>query len=130
VIAPRAAVAMNLRIRWASACGLAGALILGLTGASLAQTPPAAAATTLFQNVRVFDGRGASLSAPTNLLVRGNTGARRPAAGRRRSAGEPRAGRRPAQELPGHHEGWQDLQGHADQVTRLDPDHGDPASTR
>ncbi|HVY59247.1 MAG TPA: amidohydrolase family protein [Xanthobacteraceae bacterium] len=28
---------------------------------------------TLFQNVRVFDGRSATLSAPSNVLVRGNT---------------------------------------------------------
>src|SRR5580704_16658711 len=31
---------------------------------------------TLFQNVRIFDGRGAALSAPSNVLVRGNTIAR------------------------------------------------------
>ena len=29
-------------------------------------------AVTLFNNVRVFDGRGTSLSEPTNVLVRGN----------------------------------------------------------
>ena len=29
-------------------------------------------ATTLFNNVRVFDGKGTSLSKPTNVLVRGN----------------------------------------------------------
>ena len=28
---------------------------------------------TLFQNVRIFDGKGATLSAPSNVLVRGNT---------------------------------------------------------
>src|SRR5438132_2127912 len=28
---------------------------------------------TLFQNVRVFDGKSAALSAPSNVLVRGNT---------------------------------------------------------
>jgi len=27
---------------------------------------------TLFQNVRIFDGKGASLSEPSNMLVRGN----------------------------------------------------------
>ena len=31
---------------------------------------------TLFQNVRIFDGRSAALSAPSNVLVRGNTIAR------------------------------------------------------
>jgi imidazolonepropionase-like amidohydrolase len=34
--------------------------------------PPANAGATLFQNVRIFDGRGASLSAPSNVLIRGN----------------------------------------------------------
>ena len=38
------------------------------TGAP-AQTTPA----VLFQNVRVFDGTGAALSPPSNVLVRGNT---------------------------------------------------------
>ena len=36
----------------------------------LAQTP--APSVTLFQNVRVFDGKSAALSEPTNVLVRGN----------------------------------------------------------
>jgi imidazolonepropionase-like amidohydrolase len=46
---------------------------VGLAGETVAQTPaPARAATTLFQNVRIFDGRGAGLSAPSNVLVKGN----------------------------------------------------------
>lgn len=40
------------------------------TTAAGAQTLPAA--ETLFRNVRVFSGTGTSLSAPTNVLVRGN----------------------------------------------------------
>jgi imidazolonepropionase-like amidohydrolase len=36
-------------------------------------TPSAGGAVTLFQNVRIFDGKSAALSAPSNLLVRGNT---------------------------------------------------------
>ena len=32
-----------------------------------------AGAVTLFQNVRIFDGKSAALSAPSNVLVRGNT---------------------------------------------------------
>ena len=36
-------------------------------------TPSAGGAATLFQNVRIFDGKSAALSAPSNLLVRGNT---------------------------------------------------------
>jgi imidazolonepropionase-like amidohydrolase len=63
---------------------------LGLSQPSLAQgdadleapglapfhTPLADGAATLFQNVRIFDGRSAALSAPSNVLVRGNTIAR------------------------------------------------------
>ena len=37
---------------------------------------PASHQPTLFQNVRIFDGRSAALSAPANVLVRGNTIAR------------------------------------------------------
>ena len=40
------------------------------TGAAQAQQ--ASGAVTLFNNVRVFDGRGTPLSEPTNVLVRGN----------------------------------------------------------
>src|SRR5215510_3876865 len=46
---------------------------LGLTSAAHAQgSPPANTTGTLFQNVRIFDGKGASLSAPSNVLIRGN----------------------------------------------------------
>ena len=45
------------------------ALILS-TGAAQAQQT--SGAITLFNNVRVFDGKGTSLSEPTNVLVRGN----------------------------------------------------------
>ena len=37
---------------------------------------PAGPQPTLFQNVRIFDGRSAALSAPSNVLVHGNTIAR------------------------------------------------------
>jgi len=48
-------------------------LALFLSPGAGAQESPVQADPTLvlFQNVRVFDGRGASLSAPTNVLVRG-----------------------------------------------------------
>ena len=36
-------------------------------------TPSVGGAATLFQNVRIFDGKSAALSAPSNVLVRGNT---------------------------------------------------------
>ena len=52
---------------------LAAALSLGLCTASPAQQAPATdGATTLFENVRIFDGKSATLSAPSNVLVRGN----------------------------------------------------------
>ena len=48
-------------------------MALGLASAARAQgNPPANTSGTLFQNVRIFDGRGASLSAPSNVLIRGN----------------------------------------------------------
>ena len=48
-------------------------MALGLASAARAQgNPPANTGATLFQNVRIFDGRGASLSAPSNVLIRGN----------------------------------------------------------
>lgn len=61
---------------------LAAALSTGAPGSSQAhvQGPAAPAApapkpttTTLFQNVRIFDGSGRDLSAPSNVLVTGNT---------------------------------------------------------
>jgi imidazolonepropionase-like amidohydrolase len=55
---------------------------LPLMAASLASAaraqdnPPAIAGATLFRNVRIFDGKGASLSAPSNVLIKGNIIAR------------------------------------------------------
>jgi imidazolonepropionase-like amidohydrolase len=46
-------------------------LSMGLSTGAPAQTP-APPVATLFENVRVFDGRSAALSAPSNVLVRGN----------------------------------------------------------
>jgi imidazolonepropionase-like amidohydrolase len=60
------------------------ALLTGLCQATLAQdydievpgleapTAPISGGVTLFQNVRIFDGRNATLSGPSNVLVRGN----------------------------------------------------------
>ncbi|RWQ66534.1 amidohydrolase family protein [Mesorhizobium sp.] len=48
---------------------LAAALVLGLCAT-------AAADDVLFENVRIFDGKGAALSAPSNVLVEGNVIAR------------------------------------------------------
>lgn len=72
--------------RWLSCQPLAVAsvLVIGFADASFAQQAPgsAAAATpadaraTLFRNVRIFDGNRLALSAPSNVLVRGNTIAR------------------------------------------------------
>jgi hypothetical protein len=45
----------------------------GVIGEIAAQAPPHPRdATTLFQNVRIFDGRSDVLSAPSNVLVKGN----------------------------------------------------------
>lgn len=49
---------------------LAMAMAMSLTPFLSAQAPPS---ETLFRDVRVFDGVSPSLSAPTNVLVRGNT---------------------------------------------------------
>ena len=48
-------------------------LLMGLPSAVSAQdSPQASGAVTLFENVRIFDGKSATLSAPSNVLVRGN----------------------------------------------------------
>ena len=48
-------------------------IAVGLASAARAQGNPAAnASTTLFQNVRIFDGKSGSLSAPSSVLVKGN----------------------------------------------------------
>ena len=46
------------------------AWLCSIGGTAAAQTTVAAA--TLFQDVRIYDGTGKSLSAPSNVLVRGN----------------------------------------------------------
>jgi len=54
-------------------------LLIGLCQAGQAQVVPGTSPSTtggsimLFQNVRIFDGKSAALSAPSNVLVRGNT---------------------------------------------------------
>src|SRR5688572_7163145 len=69
---------------------LVAALAIGPEQPGLAQQEaPADSGSTLFQNVRVFDGKSARLSAPSSVLVRGNvierisTGAIAPDAGTR-----------------------------------------------
>src|ERR1700686_2215598 len=48
-------------------------MAVGLASVARAQgNPPANPGATLFQNVRIFDGKGASLSAPSNVLIKGN----------------------------------------------------------
>jgi imidazolonepropionase-like amidohydrolase len=58
-----------------SSLGQVGDAILEEPGSVPSPTPLAGAAT-LFQNVRIFDGKSTTLSAPSNVLVRGNTIAR------------------------------------------------------
>lgn len=57
---------------WLTSLALGVALALGLIQTSRAATPPADGGATLFQNVRVFNGKSATLSPPSNVLVRGN----------------------------------------------------------
>jgi imidazolonepropionase-like amidohydrolase len=46
---------------------------VGLASVVRAQgNPPASGGTTLFQNVRIFDGKNSSLSAPSSVLIKGN----------------------------------------------------------
>ena len=46
---------------------------VGLSSAVRAQgSPPASAGSTLFEDVRIFDGKSGSLSASSNVLVKGN----------------------------------------------------------
>src|SRR5688572_6416523 len=46
---------------------------VGLPSAVRAQDSPQASGTvTLFENVHIFDGKSATLSAPSSVLVRGN----------------------------------------------------------
>lgn len=70
-------VPRNGRWRAAVRSFAVGALLAGLGGPLSAQQadradPAPAARLTLFENVRIFDGKGGALSAPSNVLVRGN----------------------------------------------------------
>ena len=86
-----ASLAHSIIARLASALHasvLLGAILIGFCGVGLAQdyelaapgtedlaTPAAQAkgTVTLFQNVKIFDGKNSELSAPSNVLVKGNT---------------------------------------------------------
>lgn len=64
----------RLQIDRRSVLAGAAALISATSLSAFAQTTQQALQTAvLFQNVRVFDGKGTALSAPANVLVRGNT---------------------------------------------------------
>src|SRR5215207_9575495 len=45
---------------------------VGLSAVRAQGSPQTSGAVTLFENVRIFDGKSAALSAPSNVLVRGN----------------------------------------------------------
>jgi imidazolonepropionase-like amidohydrolase len=54
---------------------LLSALLSGWCDVAMAQAPsapPVGGSVTLFQNVRIFDGKSAALSGPSHVLVRGN----------------------------------------------------------
>lgn len=57
---------MRISIAWS----VATASSFGFAASLSAQTPPPT--STLFQNVRIFDGTGSPLSGPSHVLVRGN----------------------------------------------------------
>jgi imidazolonepropionase-like amidohydrolase len=50
----------------------AALLVFPATASAQTPTPPSTAVSTLFQNVRIFDGKNGSLSAASNVLVKGN----------------------------------------------------------
>jgi imidazolonepropionase-like amidohydrolase len=54
---------------------IAAALLLGFSQPGMAQPEPPASegSVTLFENVRIFDGKNPTLSEPSNVLIRGNT---------------------------------------------------------
>ena len=56
---------MSLRLFCSALCGAL------LTGGAVHATEPAHTAT-MFDNVRIFDGKGSALSAPSSVLVEGN----------------------------------------------------------
>src|ERR1700680_2305184 len=63
---------MNSVSRWFVVAALS-LMALGLASAVHPQSnPPADISATLFQNVRIFDGKGSSRSAPSSVLVKGN----------------------------------------------------------
>jgi len=66
-----------LRRRWSAICALVLSSICETAGAQTApvarSSDSAATAQTLFRRVRIFDGRSGIVSAPKDVLVRGNT---------------------------------------------------------
>src|SRR4029077_7303494 len=60
---------MSLRI-FVAAVPLVGVALASVVRAQ--GDPPASGGTTLFQNVRIFDGKNSSLSAPSRVLIKGN----------------------------------------------------------
>jgi imidazolonepropionase-like amidohydrolase len=63
---------MNDRKRLAARLLASSMLLLGAASPALAGPAAAPAPVTLFQNVRVFDGKGQGVSGPSDVLVRGN----------------------------------------------------------
>jgi imidazolonepropionase-like amidohydrolase len=62
--------------KWRPCLAAMTTLLLGISHAAMAQQAPPAAtggSVTVFQNVRIFDGKAAALSGPSHVLVRGNT---------------------------------------------------------
>ena len=58
---------------WMNTLLLSVAAVVAGVGVVSAQTPPAPVTAVVFENVRVFDGKTDRLSAPSTVLVVGNT---------------------------------------------------------
>lgn len=70
---PSRAARARLLLLALTALLMAAALLVAFSQPGAAQqTPAEQPPATLFQNVRIFDGKSAALSAPSNVLVRGN----------------------------------------------------------
>src|SRR5215475_3748597 len=73
MIAPSIDLLGFAKLRVLQSIWLLAAVLIALPSPGMAQQASAAGnGATLFQNVRIFDGKSSNLSAPSNVLVQGN----------------------------------------------------------
>src|SRR5215475_13656813 len=73
MIAPSIDLLGFAKLRVLQPIWLLAAVLIALPSPGMAQQASAAGnGATLFQNVRIFDGKSSNLSAPSNVLVQGN----------------------------------------------------------